>query len=138
MSERKIESYEDLILAAMAQPEPQRLLFVFAKAELPRGYTAEQQQRFEDGDGGVLTPVVCVDKLPGEVMHFNDLVEESKNTGIEWDVAFVGAMAGRDGFPPMAEDAEMHLTTMMNKINSGIIAEYLTFNKEGELISLSQ
>lgn len=138
MSTVTIESYEDFILAAMGQPEPQRLLFVFAKAELPRGYTEEQQQRFAEGEGGVLTPVVCVDKLPGEVMHFKDLVEESKNTGVEWDIAFVGAVAGRDGFPPMAEDAEMHLTTMMNKINSGIIAEYLTFNKQGELISLSQ
>lgn len=41
-----IESYADLIREANAQTEPQRLMFVFAKAELPKGYTEEQQQRF--------------------------------------------------------------------------------------------
>ena len=133
-----IESYEGLIMAAMGQSEPQRLLFVFAKAELPRGYTEEQQERFAQGHGGVLTPVICVDKLPGEVMHFHELVAESKQTGQEWDIAFIGAMAGRDGFPPMSEDAEQPLTIMMNKINAGIIAEFLTFNKNGELVDLSQ
>ena len=39
-----IESYADLIREANAQTEPQRLMFVFAKAELPKGYTEEQQQ----------------------------------------------------------------------------------------------
>lgn len=36
-----IESYADLIREANAQTEPQRLMFVFAKAELPKGYTEE-------------------------------------------------------------------------------------------------
>ena len=31
----KISSFEDLLQAARQQPEPQRLLFVFADAELP-------------------------------------------------------------------------------------------------------
>lgn len=133
-----IESYEDLIMAAMEQQEPQRLLFVFAKAELPRGYTQEQQDRFAQGHGGVLTPIICVDKLPGDVMHFHELVEESKKTGQDWDIAFVSSMAGNDGFPPMPEDAEHYLDIMVNKINSGIIAEFLTFNKAGEMVSLTQ
>ena len=132
----QFEIYEVLILAAMAQTEPQRLLFVFAKSELPEGYTAEQQQRFEQGEGGVLSPVLCVDKLPGEVMHFHELVSESQKTGIDWDVAFVGAMAGRDGFPPMPDDAEPALQLMMNKINAGMIGEFLTFNRQGDMIGL--
>lgn len=132
----QIDNYEDLIMAAMAQTEPQRLLFVFAKSELPEGYTAEQQQRFEQGEGGVLSPVLCVDKLPGEVMHFHELVSESQKTGIDWDVAFVGAMAGRDGFPPMPDDAEPALELMMNKINAGMIGEFLTFNRQGDMIGL--
>jgi hypothetical protein len=40
-----IESYQDLLQAAAAQAEPQRLLFVLAKAELPNGYTDTQKQQ---------------------------------------------------------------------------------------------
>lgn len=131
-----IESYEDLIMAAMGQAEPQRLLFVFARSELPEGYTEEQQQRFERGEGGVLSPVLCVDKLPGEVMHFHELVAESEKTGVHWDVAFVSSVAGSAGFPPSAEDADPALRTMMNNINAGIIAAYLTFDRNGGMIGL--
>ncbi|MAA94368.1 MAG: ribonucleotide reductase subunit alpha, partial [Rheinheimera sp.] len=42
-----IESYADLIRAAGIQDEPQRLLFVFAKAELPNGFTDSQKNNFE-------------------------------------------------------------------------------------------
>lgn len=132
----QIESYEDLIMAAMEQPEPQRLLFVFAKSEMPEGYSSEQQERFDRGEGGVLTPVLCVDKLPGEAMHFHELVQESENTGIHWDVAFVGAMAGRAGFPPSSDEAGQPLQLMMSNINSGMIAHLLTFNRKGEMIAL--
>lgn len=132
----QIDSYEDLIMAAMSQPEPQRLLFVFARSELPEGYSLDQQERFERGEGGVLSPVLCVDKLPGEVMHFNELVAESENTGIHWDVAFVSSMAGRAGFPPSSDEASQPLQMMMSNINSGMIAHLLTFNRNGEMIAL--
>ena len=52
-----IESYSDLIQAAAMQDEPQRLLFVFAKAELPNGYTDTQKHNFDQGQGGALAQV---------------------------------------------------------------------------------
>ncbi len=60
-----ISSFDDLLQAARAQPEPQRLLFVFAGVELPDDPTANQRQRFEAGQGGALVPLMCVDKRPG-------------------------------------------------------------------------
>ena len=131
-----IESYADLIREASTQQEPQRLMFVFAKAELPRGYTEAQQQKFADQQGGTLAPVLCVDKLPEEITDFTVLVEESKNTGIDWDIAFVASLGGRAGFAPNSDEAAQPLKMMMEKIQSGIIAEFLTFNKTGELVSL--
>lgn len=132
-----IESFDDLLTAAQQQPDPQRLLFVFAKAELPRGYSAEQEQQFAAGQGGTLSPILCVDKLPEEVASFADLVVESEQTGMTWDIAFVASMAGRAGFPPTTDEAVQPLTMMMQKINSGIIADFLTFDRSGELIALS-
>jgi len=47
-----ISDFDDLLCAARGQPEPQRLLFVFANAELPDAATPAQRARFEAGGGG--------------------------------------------------------------------------------------
>ena len=60
-----ISSYNDLIQASHSQQEPQRLLFVFCRAELPDEASPEERAAFERGEGGALTPVICVDKNPG-------------------------------------------------------------------------
>ena len=62
-----IASLDDLLRAAAEQPEPPRLLFVFATAGVDADATAKQGARFEAGHGGTLTPLMCVDKLPGEL-----------------------------------------------------------------------
>ncbi|KFZ29363.1 ribonucleotide reductase subunit alpha [Pseudidiomarina atlantica] len=131
-----IESYADLIAAAKQQPEPQRLLFVLAKAELPQDATSSQQQRFAAQQGGALEPVLCVDKLPDEVADFNTLIEESGHTGVEWDIAFIASMEGRAGHPPSSDEADQPLTLMVNKIKAGSIADFVTVNKQGELLQL--
>ncbi|CAM5216168.1 ribonucleotide reductase subunit alpha [Alishewanella longhuensis] len=132
-----IESYTDLIHAAKLQSEPQRLLFVFAKAELPNGYTDTQKHNFEQGQGGALAPVLCVAKLPDEVADFSTLVVESSSTGIDWDIAFVSALGGRGGFAPNNDEATQPLKMMTEKIQGGMIADFLTFDKAGELVALS-
>ncbi|MBT1063409.1 ribonucleotide reductase subunit alpha [Bowmanella sp. Y26] len=132
----QINSYSALISAALSQPEPQRLLFVFAKAELPTGHTDKQKQQFEQGDGGTLNPVLCVDKLPNEVPAFQTLVDESLHTGISWDVAFVAALAGRAGQAPNSDEAAQPLHLMMNKINSGQITDFLAFSRQGKILNL--
>lgn len=131
-----IESYSDLIAAAQQQPEPQRLLFVLAKAELPEDATASQQTRFAEQQGGALEPVLCVDKLPEEVADFAVLVNESSRTGMDWDIAFIASMEGRAGHPPSSYEAEQPLTLMVNKIKAGSIADFVTVNKQGELLQL--
>ena len=47
--------FRQLLQAAAAQPDPQRLLFVFAAAELPDDPTPAQRERFAAGEGGALT-----------------------------------------------------------------------------------
>lgn len=136
-AEAQIDSYASFIAMANAQHEPQRLLWIFARAELPNGYTETQKQFFQQGFGGALEPVLCVDKLPAEVADFASLVAESAQTGIDWDIAFVASMSGRAGIAPNSDEAIQPMRLMLNKIQSGIIAEFLTFNKQGELVSLN-
>lgn len=131
-----IHSYTDLIRAATEQSEPQRLLFVFARAELPEGATAEQQAQFEKGEGGALAPILCVDKLPDEACRFDVLVQESARTGMEWDVAFVSAMSGRAGVAPNSDETEQPLRMMTEQIQAGMVSQFLAFNRTGDLIQL--
>lgn len=131
-----IESYTDFIQAAQQQDEPQRLLFVLTKAELPEDATASQQSRFAAQKGGALNPVLCVDKLPEEVAEFSTLLAESEHTGIDWDIAFIASMSGRAGQAPSSDEADQPLTLMVNKIKAGSIADFVTVNKQGEFIQL--
>lgn len=131
-----ISSYEDLLVAANEQAEPQRLLFVFASAELPSGHTKSQEDLFKSRKGGALTPVMCVDKLPSELNNFASLVEESRQTGKSWDIVFVASMSVKSKGKPNSDEAEQPLKTMVEDIQKGKIGNFLVFNQEGKLIQL--
>lgn len=131
-----IESFNDLLQAARAQPQPQRLLFVFVGAELPEGSSAEQRARFEVGAGGALAPLMCVDKAPGELTTFAALVEESRAAGPEWALVFVAALAGKGGRAPTSKDAELPLEQMVDAIKAGKHGAYIPFDRLGQPVRL--
>jgi len=132
-----ILSFDDLLRAAREQPEPQRLLFVFANAELPDDSTPGQRARFEAGEGGALAPLMALDKVPEELETFAALVEESRQFAPEWAVVFVASLSGRAGRPPTSEEAGQPLTRMVESIKAGSIGSFLPFNRQGETVQLS-
>lgn len=136
MSEFNIENFDDLLRAARAQPQPQRLLFVFAGAELPEGSSAEQRARYEAGAGGALAPLMCVDKATDELTTFAALVEESRAAGPEWALVFVAALAGKGGRAPTSKDAEVPLEQMVDAIKAGTHGAYLSFDRRGQPVRL--
>ncbi|CAN5702038.1 hypothetical protein BH11PSE12_BH11PSE12_14980 [soil metagenome] len=132
-----ISSYADLLSAAAQQAQPQRLLFVFAKAGLSHGHDSSQKQQFDNQQGGELTAVMCVDKLTGELSDFASLVAESTHTGKNWDIVFVTTMSGQNGIAPDSNAASRPLDMMIESIKNGNIHNYLAFNKAGELVQFS-
>lgn len=131
-----ISSYQDLIQASRSQQEAQRLLYVFCRAELPDEASDEEKAAFERGEGGALTPVICVDKTPDEAPDFGALVEESRATGQSWDVVFIAAMSGRGGMAPSTDEAQQPLTMMVESIRLGHIGNYLPLDTQGHAVSL--
>ncbi|MBW4934277.1 ribonucleotide reductase subunit alpha [Marinobacter sp. F4206] len=131
-----ISSYRDLVQASRGQTDAQRFLFVFCRAELPDDASVEEKEAFERGEGGALTPVICVDKSPDEAPDFPALVEESRATGQAWDVVFVAAMSGRGGMEPSTDEAQQPLTMMVESIRLGHISNYLPLNTRGEAVAL--
>lgn len=133
----EISSFSDLLTAARAQQEPQRLLFVFAAAELEDDSTEEQRRRFEAGEGGALVPVMSVDKAPDELADFATLVEESRQFGKPWSLVFVAAMSGRSGAVPLVGDVEQALDRMTESIKTGNLSAFIPFDHEGHTVQFN-
>ena len=130
-----IANFDDLLRSASQQTEPQRLLFVFTAAELPDDATPEQRARFQVGEGGTLTPLMCVDKSPDELPSFEALLEESRRAGPGWDIVFVAALSGSAGRSPTSTEAEATLQRMVESIKSGRIGSFIPFDIHGQPVS---
>lgn len=128
-----ISSFNDLLGEARSQSRPQRLLLVFAKAELPDFPDEEQRRQFEQGEGGVLVPTVCADKSPDELDDMNALLKEAKQTGAEWDLFFV---AGMDDVHD-DDEVQNQLTKMTESLQMGNIGSFIAFDKSGEALNLN-
>lgn len=126
-----ITNFEDLVQTAKQQPEPQRLLFLFAKANAETTTDSGQQR-------GTITPVICVDKLPTELDGFQNLVAEADNFKKEWNFVFIAALAGIGGKEPTSEEAGHYLERMTTSIASGTdIHQYVIFDREENPVTLS-
>jgi hypothetical protein len=124
--------FDDLLQAAAQQPDPQRLLFVFAKKELPDDHVEAEAENFQAGLGGALTPVVCVDKTLDALSNFVDLVKESEQTGQHWDVVLVACLGGKNGVMPSASEAVQGLKMMVGAIQTGAkLSRFIAFDRAG-------
>lgn len=132
-----IQRFEDLLKVARAQPDPQRLLFVFAAAGLPEQPTAEQRARFEAGEGGELAPLMCADKAAEELAGFDELVAESALAGPCWAIVFTAALSGSDGRQPPGHRTQAALQYMVDSVKSGRLEGMLPFNRAGEPVRLA-
>lgn len=131
-----IASFDELLQAARTQREPQRLLFVFTRAELPPDSTAEQRLQFEHGRGGTLVPLMYVDKTADEIGAFTDLIAESQQMQCDWSIVFVAALDGRAGHAPTSAEAEAPLLRMIDAIKAGSLSAFIPFNRDGEPVVL--
>lgn len=136
-----IDSFDDLLEAARSQPEGQRFLLVFVRAELPIGSNPEQVKRFQNGSGGSLMPVFYTDKGCGEIESFKNLITEAEQTGkhlghdmnTHWDMVIVGCLGGYGAREPTTQEAQIPLGDMLHTIRSGGSLMHLAaFNRNGE------
>ncbi len=130
--------FADLLVMAKQQAEPQRLLLVFSRAELPADADDEQKSAFARGEGGTLAPIICVDKRPEDIQNFEELVTESALTGLDWDILFVAAMSGRGGIAPNEDEAVQPLKMMVEAVKGGRIGQFVAIDRNGALIELTR
>ena len=131
-----IAHFDDLLAAARAQTEPQRLLLVFAGASLPAGASAAQQAAFDAGEAGELGPLMCVDKSPAELADFQALLAEAATLAQPWALVFAGALGGSAGQAPGAQVVDAALQTMVEAVRTGDIGRYIAFDRGGHAVQL--
>ena len=131
-----IVTFDDLLQAARQQQQAQRLLLVFAGAELPEDCSAEQRAQFEAGEGGALVPLMCVDKSPDELTSFSALKQESRQFDCPWQVVFASSLSGSSAAAPATKATETALQTMVESIKMGRLANMIAFDDQGQVLSL--
>ena len=132
----RLSSFDDLLVAARAQPERQRLLLIFAHIGLPADPTPEQRASFEAGRGGALSPVMCVDKPAEAFPAFAELVADADRSGNPWSVVFVAAIGHRDGVAPTAGQVEAAMQQMIEAIGAGRPRGFALFDREGRPVQV--
>lgn len=131
-----MQTFDDFLTVAQRQPEPQRLLLVFARAELAPDASPAQRAAFEQGVAGGLAPAVCVDRTPEEVGSFQALLRESAQAIEHWDILFVATLDGRGGHAPNSDEAVQPLRMMVEQIKGGRISRLLAVDRKGDLVAL--
>lgn len=130
-----LTSFSDLLQAATQQSTPQRLLFVFTAAGVPDDATPEQRARHGAGQGGTLTPLICVDKVPAALSGFEALRDEAQAAGAPpWDIVFVAALSGHADQPPADAAVDAALQRMVDAIKQGQLHSFMPFDRQGQLI----
>lgn len=132
-----ITTFDDLLSAARAQAEPQRLLLVFAGATLPDDASAEQRASFEAGESGELAPLMCVDKDPHSLANFAALCAEATVFEQPWVLVFAAAMSGSAGRGPADDRIAAALQALVERVRSGDLANCLPFDREGQAVQLA-
>ncbi|PHS27132.1 MAG: ribonucleotide reductase subunit alpha [Methylophaga sp.] len=133
-----IVNYETLLMVGREQKEPQRFLFVFLKTGLPDDIEGDEAERFNAGKGGVLSPLMCVDKPLDDLTNFVDLVKESENMEQEWQMVLVACLSGIGSMMPSAEETDLQLKMMVQMVeNGGNLSRYLAFDRNGDLLQFS-
>lgn len=137
MADMNTAAFDQLLAAARAQPDPQVLLFVFAGCDLPAHATAAQRTRYEQGRGGTLTPLMCVEKALDELSTFEALVDESRAVGPPWEVVFAAGVGGQGGQPPAPQAVDAALQAMVEQVNQGAVDRLLALSRRGEALAFA-
>ena len=132
-----IAHFDDLLVQACSQLQPQRLLMVFVAAQLPPEASAEQRRQHESGAGGELEPLMCVDKSPHELSDFAALAKEAQSMHPGWMLVFAAAMGGTAGKAPEAAKVDAALEQMLAAVRAGQISGFIPFDRQGQAVQLS-
>ena len=126
-----MKTFKELLELTHQQDQPQRLMFLFAKAESKNPKKSKKHQQ------GFIEPVMCVDKLPEQLTTFAALKSEADSIEKNWTFVFIASLSGEDGMTPSEDDAEPFLNKMVNDVKTGNnVSRYVIYDRDENPIEL--
>lgn len=129
-----IETFDDLVAAAAAEPEPSKLLVVLVGVEpvhyrQPDGTTAPAENE------GSLTPMMVRDLLVTPELSLDEVVAAADETRQPWQFLMLAVLAGSDGRAPGRDECDTHLKRMAKAIlTGGDLSRFACFDRDGQPI----
>ena len=125
-----VSNFQSLIDSAKQQAQPQRLLFLFAKAESEENASSKEHR-------GTLSPLMCVDKLPEELSSFAAFKDEADGISPDWDFMLAVGLSGQNNQAPSSDDAEPFLNQMVSNLTAGQdLSQYVIFDRENNPVMI--
>jgi hypothetical protein len=126
-----MDTFIDIVKAALAAERPQRLLFLFVRA-----VDAEPDSDYHIA-GARLQPVVSLDKILSSTLRFAAVVAEADFLEPGWDFVLISALSKRDGGLPSPQEAQDHLRKRAHDaLQSGDLSGFLVFDRREQPLQL--
>lgn len=137
MQQAALETFDDLIAMARAEPNPCRLLTVLVKAD------AAFRRRVNGGDEavdeGVLQPLMARDWAVTADLDLAQIVATADEaTNSEWRFLMTAIMPGSHGTAPTPDECEPHLERMARALTIGAnLDAFVFFDRDGSPVSVT-
>lgn len=120
-----MSKFQELLSMARYQPEQVKLLMLFTKANIENSHN--------DVNKGVIEPVMCVDKLPDELLDYATLCREADAINKDWDLVFITSIAAN----VEASLIDKSMKSMVSDVQTGQnTAMYVVLDREDNLVEL--
>ncbi len=130
-----LESFDQLIALASAEPDPARLLTVLVKAEV--AYRRHRDTAEPMVDEGCLVPVMVRDWPVTASLSLAEITKTADAVESSWQFLMTAVMPGRFGQPPSSAACEPHLERMARALMIGEgLQDFVFFDRSGEPISI--
>lgn len=129
-----IETFDDLVAAAAAEPEPSKLLVVLVRAE-PVHHRQPDGTAVAAENEGNLTPMMVRDLPLNPELRLDDVIAAADETRQPWQFLLLAILAGRDGRAPGRDECDIHLKRMAKAIlTGGDLSRFACFDRQGRPI----
>jgi hypothetical protein len=120
-----MSKFQELLSMARYQPEQVKLLMLFTKANVENSHN--------DVNKGIIEPVMCVDKLPDELLDYETLCREADAINKDWDLVFITSIAAN----VEASLIDKSMKSMVSDVQTGQnTAMYVVLDREDNLVEL--
>lgn len=130
-----LESFDDLLAMARAEPDPCRLLTVLVKAETAYRRRADENEAMMDE--GLLQPVMVRDWAVTDDLCLADIVTGADSVTSDWRFLMTAILPGSRGTAPTPAECEPHLERMATALTIGAdLGAFVFFDREGGPVSI--